>query len=282
MKLKIEDLEGKHKGQECYVALHGPSLNSKLEEIESRQKEGVLRFSVNEWYDFFESKPDYWVLANSESTIDKYVFGTDKMSSESPTVLFADTVDMTDYRTIEQILNCDYLGYDQRHFKGHKCLDILKNFRQYKNTNDDFNFKEYGNNSIMFEPPRIQSGAGFSVYNRKCCSRIEKRNTIQEELMRISGYNQHYSTGDTVALHAIAFALIMGCNPINIVGMDLDYSGGYAKNKANLSTPNNNDWHYLEKNLINDLTVLRESAKMMNIQINDLSNSRFDIFREKT
>ena len=40
------------------------------------------------------------------------------------------------------------------------------------------------------------------------------RLTIQEYLQEISGCDQHYSTGDTVAFHAIAFAIIMGCNPI--------------------------------------------------------------------
>ena len=38
--------------------------------------------------------------------------------------------------------------------------------------------------------------------------------TIQEALQKAGKHISHYSTADTVAFHAIAFAILMGCNPI--------------------------------------------------------------------
>ena len=64
MKLKLKNIKNKHKGEACVVAAHGPSLDgvkSKIEELQKKDK--LLRISVNEWFDFFEQKPDYWAIS---------------------------------------------------------------------------------------------------------------------------------------------------------------------------------------------------------------------------
>ena len=287
MRLEYDDIRDKHAGTPCYVTLHGPSLTPHVQAIEEEQERGTaIRISVNNWFHFFDSSPDYWVFANSQLTVESCILnnGTwkqfgypDNMMNEvNVPLLFADTVDLTDYEFIDRELKCDYLGYDQRHLKGHRCVEILKNFRNHYQKHGDYDFKDYGNNPVMWAPPRM-SAWGFG--NGACCERLQERPTIQEELQNSSGYSEHYSTGDTVAVHAIAFAIIMGCNPIKIVGMDLDYGKGYADNKVDHFVPtSNDDWFKLEKNLINDLNILSESAKMRNIKIEDLSANRFDIF----
>ena len=63
--------------------------------------------------------------------------------------------------------------------------------------------------------------------------------TVQEYLKNISNSDQHCSTADTVAIEMLSFAIIMGCNPIYISGMDLDYSKGYSGGRR---TPNDRDW----------------------------------------
>ena len=63
MEITYDDISGKHKDIPCVVSLHGPSLNTHRDKIESLQKEKkIIRLSVNEWYDFFNEKPDYWVV----------------------------------------------------------------------------------------------------------------------------------------------------------------------------------------------------------------------------
>ena len=70
MRLEFDQILNIHKGKPCVVACHGPSLNTHKKQIENLQKNGkILRFSVNEWYSFFDQKPDYWVVSNGEFTI---------------------------------------------------------------------------------------------------------------------------------------------------------------------------------------------------------------------
>ena len=124
--------------------------------------------------------------------------------------------------------------------------------------------------------------------NGRCCVRINKdRLTIQEYLQEISGYDQHYSTGDTVAFHAIAFAIIMGCNPIYVAGMNLDYRKGFAKSQANpeyfINKGTIGHWELLQNNIKNDLTILNNSAIIRDIQIiNLLNNSWYGVLSEGT
>ena len=60
MKLEYKDIIDKHKGTPCIVALHGPSLSPHIDKIQELQKQSkAIRISVNEWFDFFEEKPDY-------------------------------------------------------------------------------------------------------------------------------------------------------------------------------------------------------------------------------
>jgi hypothetical protein len=90
-----------------------------------------------------------------------------------------------------------------------------------------------------------------------------------------------------VALHAIAFAIIMGCNPIYIAGMDLNYRKGYASNEASteryVSPGAIGHWELLRDNLKNDLTILKKSAINRDIKIiNLLNNSWYGVLNEGT
>lgn len=97
-----------------------------------------------------------------------------------------------------------------------------------------------------------------------CCpSRIKNRKTIQELVQKYSNNENHYDTGDTVALHMLALAIIMGCNPINILGVDLDYSKGYVDRK----THNPDNFIQYNHRLYRDFEILNESAKKMGITI---------------
>lgn len=277
-KLKFQDILDKHKNTPCVVACHGPSLDSHKQKIENLQKEGkLLRLSTNNWYDFFSHQPDYWVLSNTEFTIKSNI---DKINQYKIPLFYASSADLTSDDFINKNLLCDYLPYDQRHFKGLTCLEIVKLFKSHYENKKDLNFKEFGNNSTMWQHPRYLDGAGFSGILRRgatshgrCCEKIMKGDsTVQEYVKEISQSEQHCSTADTVAIEMLLFAIIMGCSPIYISGMDLDYSKGYSGGKI---APVNDDWQRLQTNLLNDLKIISESANNRGIKIINLNKSNW-------
>ena len=120
MKLKYEDLIFKHENKPCVVACHGPSLDISKNQIENLQaQDKILRISMNEWYDFFKEKPDYWIVSNSEFTIGASISGNslwahrgypqDVFNSYNIPLLYNATADLTDKEFIKKNLKCDYL-----------------------------------------------------------------------------------------------------------------------------------------------------------------------------
>lgn len=277
MEFKLEDIVDKFKGEAAVIAAHGGSLNKVKEKIDELHQEGkIKRFSMNNCFNFFITSPDVWVLASSVDTVKAY---KNVMNSYNAKVFFSDTADPT--ATAENIaaLTCDFCNYDQRHFAHQNCKQIYDSFLEHYNEHADCDFFDYGNNAVMWQDPRFRDGAGFDKDQKGfCCSRIQQsRKTIQEVLQDVSGYSQHYSTGDSVAIHAIALAILYGCNPIYIAGMDLDYGKGYANSTSAPSDP----WVALEKNMLSDLNILNESAKARGISIvNTTHDTWYGIFKE--
>lgn len=277
-KLKIADIIEKHNNKPAIICCHGPSLNSHKDAIAELQASGkLIRFSVNNWYHHFETAPNYWVISNSEYAIPVV---QDIMNKFGAPVFYSKEGDPSTDEYIQENLKCDYLPYDQRHFKGHDCLTILRAFKSHYTENKNFDFKDYGNNNVMWHPPRIggsEGWAGFDLYAR-CC---EKRDpvTIQEQLQNLTKAEKHYSTGDTVAFHAIAFAIIMGCNPIYVTGLDLNYSHGYANDKKEVPMGHYTMWQDNSENLLSDMEILNESAKLRGVKIINLNKESWhDVF----
>ena len=272
MRLTIKDIIDRHKGVPAVVAAHGPSLNQHKEEFVSAGKENkILRFSVNNWWDYFKTPPDYWILSSTFYTIHKIMR---ILKQTNVPVFFSDDGDFTPKSFIEQNLKSDWLVYDQRHWEGKDCIQILKQFKKHYEKNKNFHFTRFGNNEIMWHPPRCFTNSGHALDRRCCDQNVPPRVTLQEELQRLTGATAHYSTGDTVALHAIAFAILMGCNPIYVTGMDLDYGKGYANPdikywKSAATGPN--AWSPVRENLQNDLKILNESATMRGVKIINLN-----------
>lgn len=307
MKLKISDIVNKHKGTPCVVALHGPSLNEHKEQISSLQEEKkILRFSVSEWYDFFDTKPDYWIVSNSEFNIQSSLLGDplweergypfNVFNKYDVPLFYNKSVDFTDPEFVEKNLEHDYLPYDYKHFKGHSCRDILLNFKKYYEKNKNLNFKYYGNNSHMWQKPDVKNvnpycakvhnkiGGAYSL-NGKCCRHIDSL-TIQEELQIISDCDQHLGPVATVGFVGIMFSIIMGCNPIYVSGLDLDYELGYAnggeKYHKFISIGNVGHWkHSYRESILSDMKILKESAENLGIKIINLNkNSWHDVFEK--
>jgi hypothetical protein len=273
MQLQLNDIKDKHVGKPCVIAAHGPSLNlEKARIIEAHNDKKIIRFSVNNWWDYFDKAPDYWILSTGVFTIERMM---PIINEHKIRTFFSDDADFTSKEFIKKNIQADWLVYDQRHWQGKRCLEILKEFRKHFEEHKNFDFLKYGNNKAMWQPPRHKGHFGHCITNTKCCDQNSpSRKTLQETLQEISGCEEHYSTGDSVSLHAIAFAIIMGCNPIYVSGLDLDYSKGYAnEDKA--------DWHQkangpnaftpVRGNFLNDLNVLNKSAVQRGIKIFNLN-----------
>ncbi len=308
MKLEYNNIINKHRGRPCFVALHGPSLTTEIKkQIQILQiNKKILRISVNNWYDFFNEKPDYWVVSNGEFTIENSIkdsliwnlHGYEKncFNKYNVPLLYNSTADFTSEEFINKNLKCDYLAYDTKHFSGHDCRTILENFKKYYIKNKNLDFKFYGNNSQMWQKPNVESfpiwkkklhgklGAGWDTKGRCCSKKLPI--TIQEQLQKICGHHQHLGTGQTVGIFALTFAILMGCNPIYFAGMDLDYHKGYSDsdNKRHAQNGINEGhlghWRYAFKDfLLSDMTILRKSAEMLDIKLLNLDkNSWYNVF----
>jgi hypothetical protein len=116
-------------------------------------------------------------------------------------------------------------------------------------------------------------------YLKKCCEQlIPGRPTIQEALKKYTGHNRHYGCGATVALHTLTMAILCGCNPIYVVGMDLDYKLGYAQNSGNMihRIDSVNNLTEFREDIIVVLCIINDSAKKIGVKVFNLNpNSTF-------
>lgn len=230
MKLTFNDIINSHNEKIGLCIATGFSLRPYLEllsELSKNNKEKYCFLSVNEFDTMFDLDADYRVVANSMFTVSKE---HNRFNNKKNTkLLYADTVDVTDKLYVDDVLNIDYLPYDQRHFNHNHCT--------------------WG------------SGVGG---RSECCNNIDlTRITIQEELQKYTKTNIRYGTGSTVALHMLAFSILMGCKTIYIFGVDLDYSRGYAAgNIVNYDsfTPYINE-------ILNDFKIINEMANNIGVKI---------------
>lgn len=258
MKIEIKDIIDKHKNVPAFIAAHGPSLNDYIHRLKEFKDKGYVIFSCNLWYYIFnEPTIDYWVLANSEDTIEKLHSQINKFKT---TVMYADTLDRTPIDKVSEYLkDINYISYDERHYDGNK------------------------------------HGPGRKKIVPWCCERLdENRPSIQQELQGYTGkYDEINKEPYTVSEHMITFAILMGCNPIYVSGIDLNYgdkAGHHAKcanheDSSKLipkSGFNINGFSPHREIIINNLKILNRHAKEKGIDIYDVSLSpRTDSFVNK-
>lgn len=134
-------------------------------------------------------KIDYWINSNSIFPIPDVDFK--KINQlDTTTFLFAHSVvRKQNYDIINSNFKIPWFEYDQRHFGAKECNDQI-----------DTRF--------------------FLKKKQNCCNKIGKI-TLQEYLKKKFNTTVHYSTGDTVALHALALAIILGCKKIYIGGVEI-------------------------------------------------------------
>lgn len=134
---------------------------------------------------------------------------------------------------------------------------------------------------------------------RGCCLFFEDLvgdSTIQEILnQKIGKSGPSYSAGSTVALHGLTLAIILECNPIYIVGVELPKTYGNYKAYKNYKMPREKVWALLKRyikyfipsyknstnidfaknydQIISDFQAILDIAAALGIQVISLSKS---------
>lgn len=254
MKLDFDKIYNAQKTKTGFVCGMGPSIKPYLKHISelSNQKDKNCFVSCNDWDTMIpDVNVDYWIFASNVYKIEDFYSRLNQ--KVNTTLVYADSVDLTDRNLVDKLLKIDYLPYDQRHFNGLNCQQLLSG--------------------------RLRDLGGYDSAMNCCKNLVRGRKTIQEYLKDISQSEQHYGTGDSVAVHALALAVILGCNPIYIAGVDLDYSKGYVDNK----TQNHDSFNPWMPRIINDFWQIKNSAEKLGIKIYNLSQESplKDIFETK-
>jgi hypothetical protein len=231
-KLRFDDIIDIYKGKIGIAVATGSCLKPHLNNIiELSHGNKHIIVSVNECDTMFPKlKVSYRVVANSYLTITREHLRFNK-EPQIP-LIYADSVDLTPKNIVDQILTVDYIPYDQRHFGGRHCT----------------------------------WGSGLGGRNT-CCNNIEEgRLTIQEELKKYCKTDLRYGAGDTVALHMLAVTILIGLNPIYLVGTDLDYSKGYADG---VSQNHDSFAPYVDR-ILKDMEIIKKSADNIGVKIYSL------------
>ncbi|HSH51180.1 MAG TPA: hypothetical protein VK982_05610, partial [Bacteroidales bacterium] len=109
-------------------------------------------------------------------------------------------------------------------------------------------------------------------------------NNIRDILIEYSGIKNRYKGAGTSVVHSLAFSVIMGCNPIYICGVELDYKKGFAKNKSRTKLANYrpNDLTDFYDVTLAAFKVIKEHADHLGVDIFVTHNNpTYGIFEHK-
>ena len=188
MQLNINSLINKHLNEPCLLLGPSPSMsNFNFNEFNGQ----IITFgdTILRGEKFF--KANYWIASNNEFPVPNYDPHLKIINYFlDTTFIFSDTALYNNLWTYDENflidnLKVNWVKFDERHFKGQHC-----------------------------------------VPKNKCCELLKEnpnRKTIQEIVSQFFNSKIVVSEGYTVAVYALCFALIMGCNPIYIQGVDLPF-----------------------------------------------------------
>lgn len=235
MKIEFEDIRNRESGKIGIVCGTGGSLKEYHAKFEDLSK------NHKDKYCFISCNE--W---NEKTKIDvdywvvaNSVFTVKKkyptFNSKPNTVLIYADSVDADSKSFEEKLTIDFISYDERHVGGNKCIRTLS-----------------------------------------CCKNIEpNRKTIHEYLKHITSGETIYHSCGTVGIHMLAVAVILGCNPIYVSGIDMDYSTGYVDSKKE-TTRHDNISNYSNDFGINS-KIIAESAENIGIKIINLNkNAKYE------
>lgn len=186
MQLKLNNILNIHKDIPCIILGNSPNMMNfnfaQFNGIIISLSDAIIRGRNN-------FKSDYWIASNNEFPMPEIDFHLNLINENKNTkFFFADSVAYQniwdkDLDFLKKNLKVDWLTFDERHFNFKECSP-------YKN----------------------------------CCKLLSEKNrevTIQEFIYQVFGSNYSLKKSGTVAEFGLMFALLFGCNPIYIQGIEL-------------------------------------------------------------
>lgn len=149
MKIDFQNLINKEHGKSAFVVGMGPSLGNHIDKISELSKnDNYVLISCNDVDIHTNLNPHYWVWANSEDNIGRIY---QRLNSKNSTLIYADSVDLTERSKVEELLSINYVSYDERHHNDQKCgngkccdhmipgrLTIQEELKKYTNFNERY------------------------------------------------------------------------------------------------------------------------------------------------
>lgn len=243
MSKDISNLLDSKKGVKSHVVGHGPSLSRYFDRLVNLDSQEII-LSINDIDKFTGLVPDFWLTSNPGYTVPIMYERINK--TKKTTFIYSDVVDTTDKKLVDNLLKVPYYNFDSFHFDSKPNIFYVKGWR-----------------------------LGCQRGWLNCCEYITDRLTIQELLQKYSGYDNHYSTGDTNILHALSLSILLGSKDISIYGVDLDYSKGYINGHLTdeKGAEHRDSFDYWLDRIQSDFYIINESAKKVGANIKYFGDS---------
>ena len=230
MILKVDDVANKHKAKPAICVGHGSSLNDYCDRLKELKNKHLI-FGSNNWFDYYDTSPNYWVVCGALENNLKNQY--DRLNQIKTTTF------------------CHSYTYDSNDYSNYNFQDF-----------DLLLYNSYPNNDVINE-------------------------SIKNRLKLYTNSSERYGIGCNTGLHVITLSILMGCNPIYLIGFDVDHGLGFAKNSMGFNVdflktkddPKVLQSAYVE-NYLSDLKTINNSAKNIGVEIINLNkNAFFDVFK---
>lgn len=263
MKLEIKNIINLHKNKPCITLGHGPHFNTVKHRFKELKDRGFIFISTNDWYSFQEEEIDYCVICNHVYSIARYY---ESMNRYKTVICYSDVQELTNREKVNSLLKVDYIPYDNIHFGNKICSP----------------YPLWGYD--------VDGPVGNMTFKQTCCDHfIKDRLTLSEELQKFSGHIEHCGRGICNIDHQITLALLLGCNPIYVSGINFNAELGHAtmdridKELNDYNRRADGAWQSdAEMKIIhNDFRILNESAKLLGVEIINLNKDLpYDEFKK--
>lgn len=188
-------------------------------------------------------KISHWMLAQpADASSEFYIPNAyNRYNRDLSTVFYyTDCLDLTPVEEVQRLLKVRFNPFDQRHNNSEPCGWLMPNGTK-----------------------------------PTCCSRIiQGRKTIQEEFRDYCHVKELYGAGDTIAVHMISNAVMLGCNPIFVAGVDLTYQNGYVNNtlpetkfRTRLGIDSMDKSPEMVERILKDIALIKECAENIGTKI---------------
>ncbi len=201
----IDSIVNSHKGKPGYVIGLGPSLKNDLTFLENIDRESNCVISCNNVDIMTNIIPHYWMIANNLPEF-RVHNNSDRFNKiKESCLVYCYRADGSDYTSTKPgVYDRDRLAIEEKIMS----IDFIPFHDSLTIDNES---------AKSFNVPEVGTKTLHELY----CDCVG--GNLMDPVERGASLT-------TVAIHMLKTAMIAGCNPITITGVDLDYTKGYVNN----------------------------------------------------